>query len=161
MDQLVTVWSLDLESTWFRTFHLQMAVSNLNELKPKGTLTGLWLQAGLDPEAERLSPVLSSSSSLRSAVLCAGFTHSQALQAWRPPHVYVQLSCPSFPLPPVPAKILSLILIGLNWVMCPSLSRSLRVKLLLGPGSQVYPRFWDQVSLTQQCELGPPQWASS
>ena len=155
--------SMDLESTWFRTFHLQMAVSNSNELKPKRTLTGLWLQAGLDPEAERLSPGLSSSTSLHSAVLCVGFTHSQVrLSRLGGPHICLcSAQLPQLPSPSCWAKILSLIPIGLNWVTCPSLSQSLRMKLLLGPESHVYPRFWLQVSLTQQCELGPPQWPSS
>lgn len=62
---------MDLGSAGFMTFHFQVAVTN--SVKSKRTFIGMWLQAWLDPEAERISPGLSTSPSLHSAVLCAGF----------------------------------------------------------------------------------------
>lgn len=50
---------MDLGSAGFRTFYVQVAVTN--SVKSKRTCIGTWLQAWLDPEAEKISPGLGTS----------------------------------------------------------------------------------------------------
>lgn len=137
-----------------------MAVSNLNELKPRSSY---WLMASgrAGSEAERLlSPVLVALhlSALLSSVLALPTVRlSPGLAA--PCLCSAQL--PQLSSPNCSSQNPKSDSYWLELGHVPILKPIVRVKLLLGPGSQVCPRFWDQVSLTQQCELGPPQWPSS
>lgn len=134
------IWGHDEAGTWrwdagrrhgfgvclIQSFPLPVAVTSSKRLKLKRTFIGMWPQACLDPEAEKMSAGLSVSPSLHSVVLCAGLTPKQGLQAWWPrTPICVELGSPGFFLPTVTAKVLSQTLTGSSWVTCPFLNQLL------------------------------------